>query len=130
MADERYLKWVRSLSVGSKICIEQSSPFSKVAYYSFYRVTKITPTGRLNIQSIAHENIRLQVANDGRVMGRNQKIEEVTQEVMSHQELVSKKSMISNYINGISSLEKLTVEEINEIYTVLVGARKRLRESN
>ena len=130
MGNEKYLKWVRSLSVGSKVCIEQTSPFSKVIHYSFYRVTKITPTGRLNIQSTAHDNVRFQVMSDGRVIGRNQMIEEVTQEVMSKQEMSSKKLMISNSINGMNSLEKLTVEEINKIYTVLVGARKRLKESD
>lgn len=130
MADKKYLKWLRSLSVGSKVCIEQTSPFSKVVHYKFYRVVKITPTGRLNLQSISNNNVSFQVMNDGRVMGRNEKIEEVTQEVVAHQDLSSKKVMISHYIHGIHSLEKFTVEEINNIHKVIVGARKRIKESN
>ena len=129
MKSEKYLKWVKSLNVGSKVCIESRSPFSGNLSYQFYRVTKVTPTGRLNIVSLKSQRATYQVLPDGRVIGRDYIIEEVTPEVIEIQEFASKKALIANDIEGMSSLSHLTNEEINTIYNVLTGARKRLKKS-
>lgn len=129
MKSEKYLKWVKSLNVGSKVCVENRYPFSGNLSYQFYRVTKVTPTGRLNIVSLKNERDICQVMPDGRVIGRDYSIQEVTPEVIEIQEFTSKKALIANDIEGMSSLSHLTNEEINTIYNVLTTARKRLKKS-
>lgn len=129
MNKDKYLKWVKSLSVGSTVCVESRYFLSDVVSYEFYRVTKITPTGRLNIVSLKNDRATYQVMPDGRVIGREYKIKEITPNVIETQEFNSKKALIASDIDGMKSLSRLTNEEIDVIYDVLKVARERLKQS-